>query len=277
MLKKSLFVGAALTLLMALCFGRNAMSYVKTTVNRVSDTVKNSVPIDYEIDHARQMIKDLGPEIRKNMHLIAKEEIQVEHLEQRVAHASKQLRKDREAIYQLKAAIDEGGDYCVLVGRQYPLHQVKTDLSNRFERYKTVDETAFNLRKVLDARQRTLDGARQKLNGMLAAKAKLEVDVENLEARMKMVEVAQTTSEFNFDDSHLARTKELIRDIQTRIQVSERLLNAESDFGNGIPLDIADEDDINISDQITEYFSRDVERAVEVPRVKALAAEFSLN
>ena len=42
MLKKTLFVGAAMTLLLGLCFGRNALSYVKTSVHKVSDTVKNS-------------------------------------------------------------------------------------------------------------------------------------------------------------------------------------------------------------------------------------------
>ena len=80
MLKKTLFVGAAMTLLLGLCFGRNALSYVKTSVHKVSDTVKNSVPVSYEIDHARQMIKDLGPEILRNMTLIAREEIEVKRL-----------------------------------------------------------------------------------------------------------------------------------------------------------------------------------------------------
>ena len=103
---------------------------------------------------------------------------------------------------------------------------------------------------------------------MLAAKRQLQVDVENLQARQKMVEVAQTTSEFNFDDSHLARTKELIRDIQTRIEVSEKLLNAETSFHDRIPLDEPVVEDV--SEQITEYFGE------PRPQVDAFA-EFSVN
>ena len=79
-MKKTLFVGAAMTLLLGLCFGRNALSYVKTSVHKISDTVKNSAPVSYEIDHARQMIKDLGPEILRDMTLIAREEIEVKRL-----------------------------------------------------------------------------------------------------------------------------------------------------------------------------------------------------
>ena len=87
---------------------------------------------------------------------------------------------------------------------------------------------------------------------MLTARRQLEVDIENLEARLKMVEVAQTTSEFNFDDSHLARTRELVQDIDTRIAVAERLINAETIFHDRIPLDKPAAEDV--SNQISEYF-----------------------
>ena len=277
MLKKTLFVGAAMTLLLGLCFGRNALSYVKTSVHKVSDTVKNSVPVSYEIDHARQMIKDLGPEILRNMTLIAREEIEVERLQKRVASAGKQLVRDREEILQLKVALDKGGNHCYLVGRRYPVHKVKTDLTSRFKHYKTSDETTFNLNKVLDARTRSLDAAREKLNGMLAAKRQLEVDVENLEARLKMVEVAQTTSDFNFDDSHLARTKSLISDIQSRIAVSERLLNAEFSFHDRIPLDLSEDDSDKISEEITAYFSHNKDEQIADREIDAYVAEFSMN
>ena len=278
MLKKSIYVGASLMLLLTFCFGHNALSYVKTSANKVSETVKSSVPIDYEIDHARQMIKDLAPEIRRNMHLIAKEEVQVAHVEQRVDDMQKKLSKDRDEIFHLKEALDKGGNVCLLVGRRYTADQVKTDLSNRFKRYRTTEETSFNLAKILDARQQGLDAARQKLNGMLSAKRQLEVDVENLEARMKMVEVAQTTSEFNFDDSHLARTKELILDIQTRIEVSEQLMNSETNFHDQIPLELSDTVE-DISEQVTAYFTKDSTEDEVADRgdLDALVAEYSLN
>ena len=53
-----------------------------------------------------------------------------------------------------------------------------------------------------------------------------EFQVANLEARQEMVKVAQSTSEFNFDDSRLSRTKELVRDIGCRIDVAEKLVHA---------------------------------------------------
>jgi hypothetical protein len=88
---------------------------------------------------------------------------------------------------------------------------------------------------------------------MLASKRQLEVDVENLEARLKMVEVAQTTSNCQFDDSQLGRAKELIADLRGRLSVAEKLVHAESEYRGEIP--VSEPAAENIVDQVTEYFS----------------------
>ena len=87
MLKKSIVLGVAVLLLLGLLFGR---SHVLTTIGMVKQTVKESVPVDFEIDRARKMITDLAPEIRRNMHLIAKEEVEVERLAAQVETAGGQ-------------------------------------------------------------------------------------------------------------------------------------------------------------------------------------------
>ena len=54
MMKKSIYVGAAVALLLGLLFGRDAVSYVSTSVSQLHQSVKDNVPIEFEIDHARQ-------------------------------------------------------------------------------------------------------------------------------------------------------------------------------------------------------------------------------
>ena len=81
----------------------------------------------------------------------------------------------------------------------------------------------------------------------------------------KMIEVAQTTSDINFDDSHLARTRSLIQDIETRLEVGERLLQVEEIYFDSIPLDEELDTESNIVDQVSEYFGgdRDVEAEID--------------
>ncbi len=253
MLKKSLFVGGAAVLLAALFAGRDACSYVGTSAAWVKESVKRSVPIGFEIERARQMIKDLDPEIQQNMHLIAKEEVEVEKLAREVARAEKRIVSAKSGIIRLKADVDSGDEFFVYGGRAWTMQQVKSDLTRRFDRFQTSQATLEKLQKIEQARKSGLEAARQKLEGMLAAKRQLEVDVENLEARQKMVEVAQTTSDFNFDDSHLARTKDLINEIHTRIDVAEKLVDVDQKFHDQIPLDEPEVDE-NISDRISQYF-----------------------
>jgi phage shock protein A len=186
------------------------------------------------------------------MHVIAKEEVEVERLEDQIATNDAALAKAKQEIVRLRDDVSSPRDFYTYNGKRYTVQQVKLDLANRFERYQTNDATLQSLREILDARQRSLQAARQKLDGMLAAKRQLEVDVENLEARMKMVQVAQTASDINVDDSNLARTKDLIAEIRTRLDVASRLVSAEGQYTGEIDLDEPKAE--NIVEEVTEYF-----------------------
>lgn len=252
MIRKGLFVSAGLVLLGLFLFGRHAASYVRTSAGWVRESVKDSVPIEFEIDRARDMIKNLQPEIRKNMHVIAKEEAQVERLAQQIAQAETKLAKDRNELARLKDDVSSGKDSFHYAGRTYTVSQVKSDLTNRFERYKTADQTINSLRDIHAAREKQLEAAKAKLEAMLAARQKLEAQVENLEARMKMVEVAQAANQYSFDDSQLGAVKEMVEDLQARIQVAEKMVHVEGQFAGEIPLEDTSASD-DIVERVAEY------------------------
>jgi predicted nucleic acid-binding Zn-ribbon protein len=253
MVKKVILGGAGAGMLCLVLFGREAVSYVGTTAGWFKDSVKSSVPVEFEIDRARRMVKDLVPDIRKNMHVIAQEEVEVERLDKQIACAETRQEKDRGDLTRLKADLSTGKEVFHYAGRSYSADQVKIDLANRFERFKTHDATLASLKEMHQARQRSLEAARQKLEGMLVAKRQLEVDVEHLEARLKMVEAAQTTSDYKFDDSQLSRAKELVSDLRTRLDVAEKLVNTEDYLRDEIPL--AESAPENIVEEVTEYLN----------------------
>ena len=257
MIKKVILATAGVCLVGLVLLGRDAVSYFRTSAGWVKDSVRNSVPLDFEIDRARRMVKELVPDIRKNMHVIAKEEVEVQNLKKQIVQMETRLGKDRGELVRLKTDLGSGNNVFQYAGRSYNVSQVKVDMANRFERYKTNDATLASLREIQNARERSLAAAREKLEGMLAAKRQLEVDVESLEARLKMVEVAQTSSEFNLDDSRLSRVKELIADLRTRLDVAERLTTAEGAFRDQIPLSEDDAAPANIVDEVTEYLRLD--------------------
>ncbi|HUE71636.1 MAG TPA: hypothetical protein VMP01_12190 [Pirellulaceae bacterium] len=240
------------------------MSYTKTSLGWVQQSVREAVPVEFEINRANQMIRDLDPEIHRNMHLIAKEEVDVKGLRDQLAEGEKQLAKNKADIEKLTGDLQRGDSTFVYCGKNYTARQVEHDLTRRFESFKVKEATLSKLRQILAARENGLVAGREKLKEMQAAKSKLEIDVANLEARLEMVKVAQSTSEFNFDDSQLSRTKDLVKDISARIDVAEKLVNAETTYPGQIDLEEAPASDI--TEQITNYFqeSKDSDDSVAV-------------
>jgi chromosome segregation ATPase len=253
MVKRALVTSGVLAMALGFFFGRDAVSYVSTSLGWVKATVKDSVPIEFEIQRARTMIKDLDPEIARNMHLIASEEIQVGNLKEDLASSSKQLEQDRRDVVRLKSDLDRGDGQFVYSGVSYTQKQVESDLSRRFERFKVKEATVEKLQKIVAARESGLGAANEKLKGMQSAKRQLEVEIENLKARLEMVKVAESTSNFNFDDGKLARTRDAIKEIKSRIDVAEKLANANVVAFDQIPLDNAESK--NISAEIAKYFN----------------------
>ncbi|MEM9351438.1 MAG: hypothetical protein AAGA92_00330 [Planctomycetota bacterium] len=250
---KKLFVTVLGTGVVAgMLFGSSAMSYLGTSCERVSDAVEDSVPVEFQIDRARKMVRDLEPEIRRSMHVIAKEEVEVAEIQKRIAAREEKAAKAKGDIMKLQADLSTGDTRFRYAGHTYSADEVKKDLARRFERFKTSDATLASLRDMRDARQRNLDAARQKLTAMMSSQRQLEVEVENLDAQLKLVEVAEASSDLQFDNSRLARAKKLMSDIRTRLDVASKLANADTEFHDEIQLDETAPEDI--SDQVAEYF-----------------------
>jgi chromosome segregation ATPase len=269
MIRKALFGVVAVGLTTVFLFGRDAASYVGTTYHRLTGAVKESVPVEFQIDRAQAMVRDLEPEIRRSMHVIAKEEVQLEQLNKQIDASEAKTAQDKREILRLQSDLGQNKDVYRYASRSYSPEQVKQDLSRRFARFKVSDETLANLQSMRDAREQNLDAAQQKLAAMINARRKLEVDVENLRAKHKLVQVAQATSDYQFDESQLSRAKELIADIRTQLDVSAKLANADVNVEVEIPLDEATPSDI--TDQVAEYFGiggeKEVASAEEAPIV----------
>lgn len=244
MFKKSLYLAGASLLVLGLLFGRDAISYVHTSAGLVKDSVKDSVPVEFEIERARKMTVSLKPEIERNMRTIAREEVEIERLERQVTRANDRLGKDNNDLAKLMVDAKSGKTQFTYGTRRYSINQVKLDMQNRLARATTNKQTLDTLERVLGARQRGLDAARVKLEQMLAAKRQLGLEIANLEARRKCNLVAQAAEMTHFDASKLSRLQELIADIRTRIDVDERMVGVDSEFQYEIPVDVDVDEDV---------------------------------
>lgn len=256
MVKKALVVVLGLVLLVGLLFGRSAWSYVSATVSEIRDSVKGNVPVEFELKRAKKEIAAIDGDIREAMHEIAMEETQVEKLAGQVEQKDVHLAKSYSDIQTLRAHLESGESYYVAKGRNYSTSQVEADLTRRFARYKTENETLDKLTKILDARERGLDAAKEKLEALRGAKRQLEVEVANLEAELKMLEVAKSSSELVVDDSRLSDARKSLDEIRTRLEVERKLVDADVYYPDQIPVG-EEAASGNIVEEIDAYFNAD--------------------
>ena len=255
MLKKIL-LGSALTASAGgLLLGTSVYSYVKTGIHSLRDSVKDQIPVEVEIKRARELISDLKPEIASNLKLIAREEVEVAKLQREVNVKQTSLAKSKDSILKLKEDLQSGVRYVTYQGKKYSIEQVRQDLGDRFKHHQSLEATSDKLVKILDARERNLIAARRKLDEMLAAKRELEVQVENLQARLTMVQVAQAGNQFAVDDGAISQVRQALDEIATRIDVAEKLASSVDEIGS-VPVE-AQEHNEDLAERISAYFLED--------------------
>jgi len=255
MVKKILLAGGVVALLSGLTLGVPLVSYSRCGVNWLQDTASDAMPMEWELKRARQMIADLRPEIESNAKRIAREKVEVARLKQQLGETEDRLAQSQEDIERLSDDLRGESQYYTYAGRTYTSAQVKDDLKNRFKRFQTRRATADKLQQMLSARESSLNAAHERMDAMLSAKRQLEVEVENLQARLAALRVAQTSSQLALDDSQLSQTRQLLDEIATRIDVEEETMKVDVEYFGEIDLDEPSDEDL--LDEISTYFEKD--------------------
>jgi peptidoglycan hydrolase CwlO-like protein len=234
MLKKSLMGAGAALGIGALVFGTSLPSYLRTAGNQVKESVKAEVPVEFEIERARDMVTNLEPDIKTAIHEVAEQEADVENLEEQIARKQADMKTQWEDIAVLRNDLDSGKTEFVHFGKTFTKDEVKNDLTDRFARYKVAQEALDRDKELMDARMKMLKANKDKLANMLSARKTLEVEIEKLEAQLKTIEAAETVSELELDDTRLNRAKQLVRDIDRRLDVRQKVLNTDAEIENGL-------------------------------------------
>ncbi len=253
MFKKILITAVALAAVGGLVFGTDAYSYLSTSAKKVRTEVKSNVPLEFEIERARNMVAELIPDIQKNMHVIAQEEVEVEELRDQIARSAKNLNTEKQKLLTLCSDTGNSQGKFHYAGRKASEREVNGEISRRFERFRTAEATVMAKKQMLDARERSLSAAREKIEGMFSAKRDLEVEVQNLDARLKMLQAAQTTSQFNFDDSQLSRCKKTMLELRKRLDVAERILDQDGKLVDTLS-EAEPEASENVVEEVHKYF-----------------------
>jgi chromosome segregation ATPase len=238
-LVKKAVVGSALAAgALYLAFGTSAPSYVRTAAHKVRTSAKGAVPVQFDIDRAREEIAGLEPAIKDGIAQVAQARVEIQGLEREIAATRANLDREKTAMQALRTSLDTG-DYRLAGPVRYTEDEVKLDLKRRLDSYKTGKSTLENREGTLKAKVKTLAAAERQLKQMAEARRTLATKVEEIEARLRMIETTRSDRDFHFDDSALARAKESISDLEKRLDVLTEQAEMEGRYSDtGVPVGI---------------------------------------
>jgi hypothetical protein len=244
MVKYGVIGTAGALVLGGLVFGSDVVSYARTGVLSAQASVRDNVPIEFELRRAADLLDEIIPEMHANLRLVAQEEVELEQLRQDIATSEEQLSAERVRVAKLRDMLDVQQASYRVSDRTYTREQVREDLSRRFERIKEAEVVLAGKQRLLGTREQALEAAVTVLQRTRSQKSLLEDRIEGLQAQHRLVQAAQVGSRVQVDGSKLAQTEKLISDIKKRLDVAERVLAREGDFVQGINVDVVDEGDL---------------------------------
>lgn len=236
-------------------YGRDGWTYLTTAGRMAASKLRSNVPLEFELERAKTMIEGLIPDVRENMLVIAQEEVSVADLRRDLDRTRAELAKQREELLRMREDIDSASAKFVLGSRNVTRDELKDEAARRFNRFQVVEATVASKEQLLAARERSLEAARTRLENMLNAKRDLEVQVENLQARIKAQQGQTLASSIEIDDSEVARCQHLLDDVRVRLEVADRLVASNGDFSVLTSTAFPSTPD-DIGRQIDEHFAK---------------------
>ncbi len=235
-----------------LVFGEDLASYIHSSSKSFQTKVKNAVPIDFELQRARDLLEEIIPEMHTNIKLIAQEEVDIAALKIEISDSEEFLDKQKTRISKLRQNCDRHNVTYKYKGHTVSRETLLKDLSHQFDQYKENEAILESKKRLLTSRETSLAAAMQLLEKTRSQKRMLANKIETLESQHRLVKASAVGSEIQFDDSKLAQTEKLIGKIKNRLDVAERILAHESRYIEIAPLDGIDESDL--MSEVDAYF-----------------------
>ncbi len=234
-------------------------SYLRTSSKAIKSAVKDSIPIEFEIQRARDLLDDLVPELKANTKLVASEEVEVASLEQEIARQQESIAAEREKVQLLRASLREQKANYRFGAIDYEREELVGELARRFDHLKMAEKLVSGKKDLLKNRQRSLEAAIRKLEQTHVTRVQLAAEIEDLEAQFRLLDAQAGEGEFKFDDSKLAETQKVIRELRKKLDVSQRYLAREAKFLETIPIEAPEASEDDVVDRVDAYLRAGVE------------------
>ena len=229
-----LLVGACVYFVKKSSFG----SYASTVWSQVKTETKNAVPTRFEIDRARHEIANLDDDIAGMVRPIAEYKATIVGLKKDIGQFEKALAGQKATLLTMTKDLEGNPTVLVYAGEEYGADRVRAKLAKDFESYQRLETNLKSQRKLLEAKEKSLQATQEQLAKVIAKKREYEVRLAQLEADEETLQIARIGSKLQIDTSRTTQIEAALGDIEHRhnVQRAEVELKTGTFANDAIPV-----------------------------------------
>jgi hypothetical protein len=253
MKKKYMLGAAALVLVAGALFGfSNLIDYGSVAVDEVSEAMRDQVPIPAKIKVMEKKVASLDSKIDGGKHIVAEQRASVgkhaEVVEEQVAARNEKWNE----IVAMTDALDasDGEEFVSIGGNSVERTALENEIESRYEGLKRMDATLDHEKELLSRERQVLAANEKALGNLFAAKDKLELMIQDLKARQKLIEARQVEEMESIDGSPTEDVMALYGEIDEQLRVEEELLDMEDEEFGKIEIKVDGSDTKSVLDEI---------------------------
>ena len=230
MLKKMVVLAVVGFVAVAAVGGTKLGSYIRSEYRAARQHAEDSIPPEKEIERLRSEVSLLDSDIKKLVHHLAKERVEVNQLREKVDEMTAQQTKDKDALAARLEAIEKAEKNSSQTvsfgpGRDQSLTAARSDVAQSLTRFETNKRSLAAHEVLLANRTRVRDTLEKQLETMKNQKSELANQVNAMEAELAALKLQQMESKYQTDDTRMARIKEDLAKLKTKVAVEREKLN----------------------------------------------------
>ncbi len=224
MLKKLVVLGVVGFVAVSAIKGTKIGSFIRSEFNAFRQDIESNIPPEKEIARLRNEVKLLDKDIMTVVNQLARERVDVNQLQEKTTDLRTAQSKEKELLDARATAIKAATQQVTFGDRTLSVTAAKAELESGVRRFLTNQKSLEGMETALASRQKVRDGLAKQLEAMKNQKAELTATIDALEAEITALKLQQMENKYQTDDTRLAKIKEDIRALKTKMEVEREKL-----------------------------------------------------
>jgi len=230
MLKKLVILGVIGFVAVVALGGTKLASYIRSEISAARERAENNIPPEKEIQRLRNEIKLLDKDVLTVINELAKQRVAVNDLQTQTDELATKQSQALAALQARGAAIkkaetaDQPTSHVTFGNRTVALSEAKSELQADVKRYTTIQKSLESQQALLANRIKVRDSLEKQLETMKVQKGELTAAVDDMEAQLAALKLQQMESKYQTDDTRMAKIKEDLRKLKTKVDVEREKL-----------------------------------------------------